>query len=426
MENIKVGIIGYGTIGMGTAKILRENRDIISERTGYDLELYKIADLDIESKREYQVPSEMLTTDAMEILENPQVRIVVEAIGGTKPALPFIIKALENKKYVVTPNKEVMAKHGREILAAAEANGVDVFYEAAVGGGIPIIRPLKMGLSANNIQEIFGIVNGTTNYILTKMTDEGEDFQEVLKEAQELGYAEADPTADIGGYDSAYKLVILASIAFGAKVDFDNIYFEGITEISSLDNMYATELGYEIKLLAIGKNRQGKLELRVHPTLVPSSHPLAKVKGVNNAIYVKGDFVGETMFYGPGAGAEPTGSAVVADIMDIAHGFDKPNKRNLRTELTSPEIVDSGKIYSEYYLRIDCADQCGVLAAISQVFAKNEVSIKAAMQKEPTDQGSEMVFITHHVLESGLKKAVDEIESIPSVYGINSLIRVGI
>lgn len=426
MQNIKIGIIGYGTIGMGTAKILQENAEILQERTGCRLELVKIADLDIETKREYQVSQEILTTDAMEILENPEIRIVVEAIGGTKPALPFIMKALENKKYVVTPNKEVMAKHGREILSKAKEMGVDVFYEAAVGGGIPIIRPLKMGLAANNTQEIFGIVNGTTNYILTKMTDEGEDFQDVLKEAQELGYAEADPTADIGGYDSAYKLVILASIAFGAKVDFEDIYFEGITEISSLDNMYAKELGYEIKLLAIGKEREGRLELRVHPTLVPESHPLAKVKGVNNAIYVKGDFVGETMFYGPGAGAEPTGSAVVADIMDIAHSLDKPNQRNLRTQFSETAIVDSGEIYSEYYLRIDCADQCGVLASISQVFAEKEVSIKAAMQKEPTDKGSEMVFITHHVEEARLNQAVKEIEAIESVYGINSLIRVGI
>jgi homoserine dehydrogenase len=231
-------------------------------------------------------------------------------------------------------------------MKTAFENQVDFFYEAAVGGGIPIIRPLKMGLGANNIQEIYGIVNGTTNFILTKMTDEGEDFDKVLKEAQDLGYAEADPTADIGGFDSAYKLVILSSIAFGAVVDFKDIFFEGITKVSSLDNMYAKELGYEIKLLAIGKKKNGKLELRVHPTFIDKNHPLAQIKGVNNAIYVKGDFIGETMFYGPGAGAKPTGSAVVADIMDIAHSMGQHNRRNLRPDFVQTPIVPEGQIES--------------------------------------------------------------------------------
>jgi len=424
---IHVGIIGYGTIGMGTAKILIENKDLISKRTGKEIVLKKIVDLDITTKREYQVDASLLSTDIKDITENEDIQIVVESIGGINPAKAFIETALKNKKSVVTPNKEVIAKHGRELMILAEKNGVDLFFEAAVGGGIPIIRPLKMGIGANNIKEIFGIVNGTTNFILSKMADEGEDFDETLKEAQDLGYAEADPTADIEGFDSSYKLVILSTLAFGAKVDFKNIYFEGITKITARDNMYANEFGYVIKLLAIGKEVDGELELRVHPTFVPKSHPLANIKGVNNAIYVKGDFVGETMFYGPGAGAEPTGSAVVADILDIAYSFDAPlNRRNLRTDFEPVNIVDQGEFVSEYFVRIDCADECGVLAAISSILGKHDVSIKSALQKDPTEKGSELVVITHDVKESSIMNAIREIESLETVYLVHKLIRVGV
>jgi homoserine dehydrogenase len=284
-----------------------------------------------------------------------------------------------------------------------------------------------MGLGANNIKEIFGIVNGTTNFILSKMADEGEDFGETLKEAQALGYAEADPTADIEGFDSSYKLVILSTLAFGAKVNFENIYYEGITKITARDNMYAKEFGYVIKLLAVGKEVDGNLELRVHPTFVPKSHPLANIKGVNNAIYVKGDYVGETMFYGPGAGAEPTGSAVVADILDIVYASDAPmNRRNLRTDFASKKIVDQGEFISEYFVRIDCADECGVLAAISSIFGKHKVSIKSALQKDPTVKGSELVFITHDVKESFILEAIKEIENLDTVFLVHKLIRVGV
>lgn len=428
MENIiKVGIIGYGTIGMGTAKILIENKDLISKRTGKEIILEKIVDLDITSPREYQVDASLLSTDIKEIIENDDINVVVESIGGITPAKKFIETALKNKKSVVTPNKEVIAKYGRELMILAEENGVDLFFEAAVGGGIPIIRPLKMGLGANNIKEIYGIVNGTTNFILSKMADDGEDFNATLKEAQDLGYAEADPTADIEGFDSSYKLVILSTLAFGAKVDFENIYYEGITKITARDNMYANEFGYEIKLLAVGKEIDGKLELRVHPTFVPKSHPLANIKGVNNAIYVKGDYVGETMFYGPGAGAEPTGSAVVADIMDIAYSFDTAlNRRNLRTDFEDIEIVGQGDFISEYFLRIDCADESGVLAAISSVFGKHDVSIKSALQKDATEKGSELVVITHDVKESSILNAVKEIENLETVFLVHKLIRVGV
>ena len=426
-STVKVGIIGYGTIGMGTAKILVENKDLISKRTGKEIILEKLVDLDITTEREFQIDPSLLSADINDILENDDIDIVVEAIGGTNPAKTFIERALKNKKSVVTPNKEVIAKHGRELMILAEENGVDLFFEAAVGGGIPIIRPLKMGIGANNVKEIYGIVNGTTNFILTKMTDEGGDFGETLKEAQELGYAEADPTADIEGYDSSYKLVILSTLAFGAKVDFENIYFEGISSISARDNMYAKEFGYEIKLLAVGKEIDGNLELRVHPAFVPLTHPLANVKGVNNAIYVKGDYVGETMFYGPGAGAEPTGSAVVADILDIAYSIDAPlNRRNLRTDFDIMNIVDRGEFVSEYFFRVDCADECGVLAAISGILGKHNVSIKSALQKDQTEKGSELVFITHDVKESSILKAMKEIENLDSVFKVYKFIRVGV
>lgn len=426
-STVKVGIIGYGTIGMGTAKILVENKDLISKRTGKEIILEKLVDLDITTQRDFQVDASLLSTDIKDIIENEDIDIVVEAIGGINPAKAFIETALKNRKSVVTPNKEVIAKHGRELMILAEENGVDLFFEAAVGGGIPIIRPLKMGIGANNVKEIYGIVNGTTNFILTKMTDEGGDFSETLKEAQDLGYAEADPTADIEGYDSAYKLVILSTLAFGAKVDYENIYHEGITEISARDNMYAKEFGYEIKLLAVGKEIDGHLELRVHPTFVPESHPLANVKGVNNAIYVKGDYVGETMFYGPGAGAEPTGSAVVADILDVAYSIDAPlNRRNLRTDFDVMNIVDQGQFVSEYFVRIDCADEFGVLAAISNVFGEHEVSIKSALQKDQTEKGSELVIITHDVKESSVVNALKEIENLDTVFEVHKFIRVGV
>ncbi|HAR62958.1 MAG: homoserine dehydrogenase [Candidatus Margulisiibacteriota bacterium] len=426
-DKINIGILGYGNIGMGAAKILIENKEIITNRTGKQLILKKIADLDIDRKRAYQVDRSLLTSNIKDIINDKDIDIVVEVIGGSEPARTFILECIRNKKHIVTSNKEVIAKHGRELFQEAAKYGVDVFCEGAVGGGIPIIRSLKMGLAANNIQEIYGIVNGTTNYILTKMADEGSDFQETLKEAQSLGYAEADPTSDIEGYDSSYKLVILSSFAFDAIVDFEDLYFEGISNISSKDNLYAKEFGYEIKLLAIGKKVANGIEVRVHPTMIPNSHPLSQIKGVNNAIYIKGDFVGETMFFGPGAGAEATGSAVVSDIIDIAYAIDQPlNKRNLRPDFKKTHICKIGEISSEYYIRIEVEDTPGVLATIAGIFGNNQVSIKSALQKDITEKGSELVIITHTVKEQSILNAVAAIKSLTSVYKFNSLIRVGI
>lgn len=426
-NDVNVGVLGYGNIGMGTAQILIENADVIRNRTGRNVVLKKVADLDIEKPRSYQLSKDVLTTDASAVINDPDIDIIVEVIGGTEPARTFILKAIAAGKHVVTSNKAVIAKHGREIFAAAAQKGVDVFIEGAVGGGIPIIKALKTGLAANQILDIYGIVNGTTNYILTKMADEGSDFQATLKEAQSLGYAEADPTSDIEGYDSANKLVILASIAFDAVVDFDDIYCEGITSIDSVDNHYARSFGYEIKLLAIGKKVDNRIEVRVHPTMIPQAHPLAKIKGVNNAIYVKGDFVGETMFYGPGAGAEPTGSAVVADIMDLAYSLGQPlTRRNLRPDVQPIELSQIGQISSEYFLRMEVQDSPGVLAQIAGVFGKHGASIKTALQADCTCEGAELVIITHTVQEQSIQNAVAELKQLPALFRLASLIRVGI
>lgn len=428
MKNtVNVGILGYGNIGMGTAQILIENKAVIDARTGRNIVLKKIADLDIERIRPYQVSRNLLTTDASSVINDPEIDVVVEVIGGIEPARTFILQSIQNGKHVVTSNKAVIAKHGRELFAAAQAKGVDVYIEGAVGGGIPVIKAIKNGLAANNIQEIYGIVNGTTNYILTRMADEGADFSATLKQAQELGYAEADPTSDVEGYDSANKLVILSSLAFDAVVDFEDIYFEGITRISGVDNKYARSFGYEIKLLAIGKQMGERIEVRVHPTMIPVSHPLAQIKGVNNAIYIKGDYVGETMFFGPGAGAEATGSAVVGDIMDIAYGIGQPlSRRNLRPDMRQVPISKIGQIVSEYYLRIDVEDTPGVLAQIAGIFGKHNVSIRTALQTDNTDKGAELVIITHIVQEQSIQNAVREIKELPATYSFNSLIRVGI
>ena len=320
-DRINVGIIGFGTVGSGTARILINNADIIKRRLGIPVVLKKMADLDIKKDRGIKLDKDVLTTDADKILDDPDIDIVIELIGGYEPAKGFILKAIERGKCVVTSNKALLAVHGEEIFHTAASKGVDIGFEGSVGGGIPIIRILKEGLAANNILSIYGIINGTSNYILTKMTNEGRAFGDVLSEAQRLGYAEADPTFDIEGIDSAHKLTLLTTLAFGTPVKFDNIYTEGITRITPLDIEYAKEFGYKIKLLAISKMDNGEIEVRVHPTMVPNEYLISTVDGVFNAIYIQGDAVGETMFYGRGAGDMPTGSAVVSDIIEIARNI---------------------------------------------------------------------------------------------------------
>lgn len=434
---INVGIIGFGTVGTGTAKILLENKDVISQRIGFDINLKKIADLDIKKSRGIKLPEGILTANADEILNDPEINIVVELIGGIHPAKEFILKAIRNKKHVVTANKALIATEGNEILAEAEKHGVEVGFEASVAGGIPIIKILKEGLIANRILAVYGIINGTSNYILTKMTDEGIEFSDALKEAQRLGYAEADPTYDIEGIDSAHKLAILASLAYNIPLSFNDVYKEGITRITSQDIGFAGELGYKIKLLAIAKASDGKVELRVHPTMVPKDYFISKVDGVFNAIYVQGDAVGDTLYYGRGAGDMPTGSAVVSDVVDIGkklmihdtgYRIDDKNKKSRascivhRVPLPIKKIED---IEAMYYFRFTAFDKPGVLSSISGVLGSYNISITSVIQKgRSLGEAVPLIVLTHTAKEKDVIKAVAEIDRLSVVADKTLYIRV--
>jgi len=424
-SQINVGIIGLGTVGTGALKALIENKDEIERKVGSRVEVVRIADLDITTERPVRFDKSILTTDADQVLDAPDVDIVAELIGGVHPAKEFILRALRNGKHVVTANKELIAKEGWELFDEADRRGLDLYFEGSVGGGIPIIRPLKACLAANRIAEVMGIVNGTTNYILTKMTNEGRDFAEVLADAQKAGYAERDPTSDIEGYDAKYKIAILASIAFTSRVDVDDVYAEGITKISRRDIEYARELGYAIKLLAIAKRNGEKIQARVHPTLIPLGHPLASVNDVYNAIYVRGDFVQDVMFYGRGAGSLPTGSAVAGDVIDIARNINF----NANGRLPCPcfdrrEVQSMDEVVSRYYMRMLVADRPGVLASIAEVFGDNDVSIASVMQKDQRGDKAEIVMVTHQVAERNFRRAIELISKLPVVAEVCNWIRV--
>jgi len=426
-DKIKIGILGLGTVGSGVAKILEQNKANIQHKAGAEIQLSKVLVRDINRPRAVEIPSEIVTTNAQDIINNPEIDIVVEVMGGVEPARTYILEAINNGKSIVTANKELMAKHGKDILEAAKEKGVAVQFEASVGGGIPIIRPMKRCLAANDIEEIMGIINGTTNYILSKMTDEGLDFNEVLAEAQAAGYAEADPTADVGGYDAAYKIAILSSIGFNSRISFDNVYFEGIEKISAKDIEYAHELGYTIKLLAIAKRSEEGLEVRVHPTMIPNNHPLAAVKDVFNAIFIKGNAVGEVMFYGRGAGQMPTGSAVVADIIDITRDLlhDVPSLLNC-TCFAESRVKKIDEIKSSYYIRLNCLNEPGVLSQIAGIFGKYQVSVSSVIQKEQRkdNQTAAIVWVTYQVEEKNLQSALDELSKQEIIKSIDSVIRV--
>ncbi|MEA3493058.1 MAG: homoserine dehydrogenase [Candidatus Margulisiibacteriota bacterium] len=413
VKKIQIGVIGLGNIGSSVAEVLRKNRNTILEGSGVDLKIKKVCD----SRRiKTSLP---FTTDANAVINDPDISVVVETIGGTKPALKFILAALNKGKHVVTPNKEVIAKHMPEILAAARKNRVKVMFEGAVGGGIPIIQPLKESLSANQISEVYGIVNGTTNYILSKMDEEGMEFSEALKKAQEKGYAEPDPTADIQGYDALYKTVILASLAFGVKVSCKDVYCEGITKISQEDLQYAKDIGYSVKLLSISRIVDGRIELRVHPALISKDHPLSAVSENFNAICVKGKPIGQVMFYGPGAGGGPTASAIISDIIHIAK---RPKTQDRR--LKAAKIRKIGDIASRYYIRMQVADKFGVLAIISRIFARKKVSIDAVIQKETTGNVATLVVLAHKVAEKNIKAALKLIEKLSVVKKVCNVIRI--
>lgn len=431
-DKITVGIIGFGTVGTGAAKILLENRNLISKRIGFDVILKRIADKDIKRDRGIKLPEVILTPNVDDILNDPEIDIVAELIGGVHPAKDFILRALKSKKHVVTANKALLATEGNEIFSEAERSGVGVGFEASVAGGIPIIKVLREGLVANNIIALYGIINGTSNYILTKMTEEKVEFSEALKEAQRLGYAEADPTFDIEGVDSAHKLTILSSLAYGIPLSFNEVYKEGITKITSQDIEFASELGYKIKLLAITKISDGEIEMRVHPTMVPNEYLISKIDGVFNAVYVEGDAVGSTLFYGRGAGEMPTGSAVIADIVDIGRSIVSGGKMKVPViskggtkDMNNSRIKKMEDIQSMYYFRFSAQDKPGVLSKISGILGNYNISIASVIQKGRRLGGSvPLVVLSHTAKEKNVVNALKEIDDLTVVSDKTLFIRV--
>jgi len=429
-QSINVGIIGLGTVGSGALRILRDNAELIRRRVGVTVDVTKVAVRDAGRDRGIAIPAGLLTTDPSQIIEDPNIDIVVELIGGYEPARDLILSAIARGKHVVTANKALLAVHGTEIHEAARRAGVSVGFEGSVGGGIPVIKALKEALAANRILSIYGIINGTSNYILTKMTDEDRPFADVLAEAQRAGYAEADPTFDVGGIDTAHKLAILVNLAFGAHVDLKEIYTEGITLISPLDIDFGRVLGYRVKLLAIAKmHEDGKCEARVHATMVPDEYPIAKVVGVYNAIQIVGNACGDIMLYGRGAGSLPTGSAVVGDIMDIARQIlVEPSRKLPAMETGGTEAVEfqpMDSIISLYYFRFMALDQPGVLAQISGILGRHRISIAQMIQRGRKEGGSvPLVIMTHKALERDIQKALVEIKALSCITEEPILIRV--
>mgnify|MGYP000854047106 CR=1 FL=1 len=424
-EAVKIGLMGCGTVGSGVIKVILENGEHIAQRLGRPLVIKRVLELDPTKVIALGLAESVVTNDFKDIQTDPEIDIVVELMGGIEPARTFVLEALRAGKNVVTANKDLIALHGREILETAQAMGRDFYFEASVGGGIPIIIPLKQSLAANQIQVVMGIVNGTTNYILTKMAREGRAYTEVLQEAKSLGYAESDPTSDVEGYDAARKIAILASIAFGTRVTFPDVYVEGITRISTLDLEYGKELGYALKLLAIAKEEAGEIDVRVHPAFIPVNHPLASVNDVFNAIFIRGDFVGDVMHYGRGAGQRPTASAVVGDIMEVARNVQSGSSGRIScTCFEQKRIKPISEIESRYYIRLMLKDRPGVLASIAGVFGNQEVSLASVIQKRTEGDLAELVFVTHRVKEGSLQDALKIIGGMSIVGAINNVIRV--
>ncbi|MFH1406519.1 MAG: homoserine dehydrogenase [Candidatus Omnitrophota bacterium] len=419
MENVNIGLIGFGTVGTGLVKALKEKSSYLKRKLGIELNLKKICDKDIASPRSVKVEEGLLTTNVDEVLNDPQIKIIVELIGGIHPAKEYIIKALENGKDVVTANKALLAESWQEIFRVACNCSREVYFEASVGGGIPIIKALREGLISNELEGLFGIVNGTSNYILTQMEEKELDFKDALKEAQDKGYAEKDPSLDVKGIDSAHKLAILASLGFGKSIKFDDIYVEGIQDISLRDIVYAREFNCKIKLLAIAKRERDELEVRVHPTLVPISHPLSTVKGPFNAIFIKGDLVGEQLFYGQGAGAQPTSSAIISDIVDLALRASESKRAwacNLEYGSRIKGVKNIDEIETRYYMRFSAIDRPGVLAAIAGALGKNGISIASVIQKDRMkEQIVPIVLLSHEANERSLRAALNEIDNLPMI-----------
>ena len=425
MEPVKIGILGLGTVGSGTVNVLARNADVISRRAGRSIRVTHAAARDIKRARNCPVDGIRLTTDPEEVVNNPEVQVVVELMGGYEPARTLVLRAIENGKHVVTANKALIAMHGNEIFAAAQKKGVMVAFEAAVAGGIPIIKTIREGLAGNRIEWLAGIINGTSNFILTEMRDKGADFADVLKEAQRLGYAEADPTFDIEGIDAGHKLTILAAIAFGIPLQFKQVYTEGISKITGKDVAYAEQLGYRLKLLGIARHNGRGVELRVHPTLIPERRLIANVDGAMNAVLVKGDAVGATMFYGAGAGAEPTASAVVADLVDVVRTLTVdptnrvPHLAFQPDQLSGLSILPMEEVETACYLRLQAQDKPGVLADVTRILGDRGISIEAILQKEPRagENHVPIIILTQRVLEKKTNQAIAQIEALPSIEG---------
>ncbi|HXH03305.1 MAG TPA: homoserine dehydrogenase [Candidatus Competibacteraceae bacterium] len=429
MKPVRVGLLGLGTVGGGVAEVLARNAEEIARRAGRGIQIVQAAVRSAERPNPHGI---MLTTDPSAVVRNPEVEVVVELMGGIEPARTLVLEAIGLGKHVVTANKALIALHGNEVFAKAHERGVMVAFEAAVAGGIPVIKAVREGLAGNRIEWLAGIINGTSNFILTEMRDKGRDFADVLAEAQRLGYAEADPTFDVEGVDAAHKLTILASIAFGIPLQFDKVYTEGISRVTRLDVAYAEELGYRIKLLGIARRAEAGVELRVHPTLIPARRLIANVDGVMNAVLVKGDAVGPTLYYGAGAGAEPTASAVVADIIDVVRTLTADPENRVPHLAFQPDaisdlpILPMAEVETAYYLRMRAQDRVGVMAQVTRILADLEISIEAILQKEPAPghEDVDIIMLTHVIRERQMNAAIERIEALDAITGRVTRIRL--
>jgi len=427
-SKVNIGLIGFGTIGSGVAKFLMERRDLLLKRTGIDFNLSLVCDKDLSSKRDVSLPKSMLTKDAGKVINDPSIHIIVELIGGINPAKEIVMKALSRGKYVVTANKLLLASEGEEIFQKAKDSNREIYFEASVAGGVPIIKAIREGMVGNRFSSILGILNGTSNYILSSMSSQGSSFKTALKEAQSKGYAEKDPSLDIKGLDTSHKLAILSLLGFGKRVDLDDIYVEGIDNISNLDIQYAKELGYAIKLLAIAKRYGNELETRVHPTLLPSEHLLSSVSGVYNAIFIEADLVGKQLFYGQGAGKLPTASAVLSDIVDIGHKITcgkNSAKSIIPKDVGIKNLRKMDDVVTRYYAHFSAIDKPGVLANIADLLGRHNISIASVVQKERLEAHIvPIVMLTHEAKEMGMQAALAKINKLPAIKKKSVVIRL--
>lgn len=422
---INIGLLGCGTVGSGVVKILSRNAANIQRKVKSRLSIKKVLVRDPKKARPAELENTAIVSDIKEIVSDPDISIVVEVMGGVDKAREYMKEALKNKKFVVTANKDLLAQHGEELFKLAEENDVKIYYEASVGGGIPLIRPLKHSLASNRVLKILGIINGTTNYILTQMTVLGQSYEEALKEAQEKGFAEQDPSSDVLGRDAAYKLAILAALAFNSSIKMDSIYTEGIDKVTLRDIRYADELGYKVKLLAIGDRREEGLVLRVHPTLISQDHPLAAVSYEFNAVFLEGDAVGELMFYGKGAGEMPTGSAVTADVIEAARCINCETGNGLmETGFSEAPVISMSQMESKFYLRLKAVDQPGVFASLANIFGEEKVSLDMIIQKRRVEDVAEVVLVTHDIFEENFFRAVGKIRALACIKEVAQIIRV--